>query len=156
MSFYANFSNCIIIAENFNKEEHQEQRNKEDEAEDVECEEVKVEPDVHYEPPTTFLQLPCADYTKSPLFPLLTHPEHAPILIPWLHSNMCNQSNDRDRIMPLKAVFEKHFFKSTIPYETFKLEFGRLVCQSSYSKLMGVGGNYTKDELKNVLKSLNL
>lgn len=156
MSFYANFSNCIIIAENFNKEESHQQRSDKDEAEDVECEEVKVEPEVHHEPPTTFLQLPCPDYTKSPLFPLLTHPEHATILIPWLHSNMCNQNNDRDRIMPLKAVFEKHFFKSTIPYETFKLEFGKLVCQSSYSKLMGQGGNYTENELKNVLKSLNL
>ena len=127
-----------------------------DVAEDVECEEVKVEPDTHYEPSTTCLQLPCRDYSKSPLFPLLTHPEHAPILISWLHSNMSNQSNDRDRIKPLKAAFEYHYFKSTIPYETFKLEFGKLVCQSSYSKLMGQGGNYTEDELKTILKSLNL
>ncbi len=156
MSFYANFSNCIIIAENFTQEESHQQQSKKDEAEDVECEEVKEEPDTHYEPSTTCRQLPCRDYSKSPLFPLLTHPEHAPILISWLHSNMSNQSNDRDRIKPLKAAFEYHYFKSTIPYETFKLEFGKLVCQSSYSKLMGQGGNYTEDELKTILKSLNI
>ena len=156
MSIFTNISNCIIIAENFNREEHHQQRSKNDEPEDVECEEVKVETDTHYEPPTDCLQLPGIDYSQSPLFPLLTHPEHAPILIPWLHRNMSNQGNDRDRIKPLKAAFENHYFKSTIPYETFKMEFGKIVCQSSYSKLMGQGANYTKDELKNVLKSLNL
>lgn len=156
MNFFANFNNCIIIAENFNQEgPHQHHPNKE-EAEDEECDEVKEDPDTHYETPTTSHQLPCADYSKSPLFPLLTHPEHAPILIPWLHRNMSNQSNDRDRIKPLKAAFENHLFKSTIPYDTFKMEFGKLVCQSSYSKLMGQGGNYTKNELNTVLKSLNL
>ena len=152
MSFFVNFSNCIIIAENFNKEESHQQRSNKDEAEDVECEEVKVEPQKTETPaPTT-----AKDYSKSPLVRYMTHPEQAQPLLEWLHSNMDNQKTDRERIKPLKAVFEKKYFKSTIPYEDYKKEFGDEVDQTQYSRLMGKGGKYSEDELKLVLKSLNL
>lgn len=96
------------------------------------------------------------DHSNSPLIPYLTHPEQAQPLIEWLHRSMANQSSDRDRIMPLKAAFEKHLLKRVPQYEDFKKEFGEIVCQSQYSRMMGNEGKYSEDEFKRVLASLKL
>lgn len=189
MSFYANFSNCIIIAENFNKEEHHEQRSNKDEAEDVECEEVKVEPDskhneasdckeaspiekisLEQETRKEITPVPKAnetkaegqigttnmDYSKSPLIPHLTYPQHAQYFIGWLHSNMDNQKNYREKLKAFRAVFEKGFFKGDISYEIFNEEFGYGISQSWYSRLMRDPNIYFDDELNLSIQSLNL
>ena len=189
MSFYANFSNCIIIAENFNKEEHHEQRNKKDEAEDVECEEVKVEPDskhneasdckeaspiekisLEQETRKEITPVPKAnktkaegqigttnkDYSNSPLIPHLTYPQYAQYFIGWLHSNMDNQKNYREKLKAFRAVSEKGFFKGDISYEIFNEEFGYGISQSWYSRLMRDPNIYFDDELNLSIQSLNL
>ncbi len=96
------------------------------------------------------------DHSNSPLIPCLTHPEQAQPLIEWLHRSMANQSSDRDTMLPFKAAFEKHLLKRVPHYEDFKKEFGDIVCQSQYSRLMGNEGKYTEDEFKRVLASLKL
>ena len=96
------------------------------------------------------------DHSNSPLIPYLTHPELAQPLIEWLHRSMANQSSDRDRILPFKAAFEKHLLKRVPQYEDFKKEFGDIVCQSQYSRLMGNDGKYSEDEFKRVLASLKV
>ena len=189
MSFYANFSNCIIIAENFKQEEHHEQRSKEDEAEDVECEEVKVEPDskhneasdckeaspiekisLEQETRKEITPVPKAnktnaegqigttnkDYSNSPLIPHLTYPQYAQYFIGWLHSNMDNQKNYREKLKAFRAVSEKGFFKGDISYEIFNEEFGYGISQSWYSRLMRDPNIYFDDELNLSIQSLNL
>ena len=190
MSFYANFSNCIIIAENFKQEEsHQRQRSKEDEAEDVECEEVKVEPDskhneasdckeaspiekisLEQETRKEITPVPKAnktnaegqigttnkDYSNSPLIPHLTYPQYAQYFIGWLHSNMDNQKNYREKLKAFRAVSEKGFFKGDISYEIFNEEFGYGISQSWYSRLMRDPNIYFDDELNLSIQSLNL
>ena len=96
------------------------------------------------------------DHSNSPLIPYLTHPEQAQPIIEWLHRSMANQNSDRERIKPLKAAFEKHLLKSVPQYDDFRKEFGDIVCQSQYSRLMGNEGKYTEDEFKRVLASLNV
>ena len=189
MSFYANFSNCIIIAENFNKEEHHEQRSDKDEAEDVECEEVKVEPDskhneasdckeaspiekisLEQETRKEITPVPKAnktnaegqigttnkDYSNSPLIPHLTYPQYAQYFIGWLHSNMDNQKNYREKLKAFRAVSEKGFFKGDISYEIFNEEFGYGISQSWYSRLMRDPNIYFDDELNLSIQSLDL
>ena len=151
MSFYANFSNCIIIAENFKQEEHHEQRSKEDEAEDVECEEVKVEP--KQEAKSDF-QVPATskDYSNSPLKPLFTHPEQAEFILDRMHRIMDYQTIDREKIKYLKAVCEHEVFVARIPYKDYAAEFGSEIKQPRYSVLMNDGGKYSKKELNLAFK----
>ena len=189
MSFIANFSNCIIIAENFNKEESHQQRSKKDEAEDVECEEVNVETDPKHneasdcKETSPIEKIPTEqeirkeittvpkvnktkaegqigttnkDYSNSPLIPHLTYPRHAQYFIGWLHSNMDNQKNYREKLKVFRAVSEKGFFKGDISYELFNEEFGYGLSQSWYSRLMSDPNIYFDDELNLSIQSLEL
>ena len=189
MSFIANFSNCIIIAENFNKEESHQQRSKKDEAEDVECEEVNVETDPKHneasdcKETSPIEKIPTEqeirkeittvpkvnktkaegqigttnkDYSNSPLIPHLTYPRHAQYFIGWLHSNMDNQKNYREKLKVFRAVSEKGFFKGDISYELFNEEFGYGLSQSWYSRLMSDPNIYFDDELNLSIQSLDL
>ena len=152
MSFYANFSNCIIIAENFTQEEsQQQQQSKKDEAEDVECEEVKVEP--KQEAKSDF-SVPATgkDYSKSPLKPLFTHPEQAEFILDRMHRIMDYQTIDREKIKYLKAVCEHEVFVARIPYKDYAAEFGSEIKQPRYSVLMNDGGKYSKKELNLAFK----
>ena len=189
MSFIANFSNCIIIAENFNKEESHQQRSKKDEAEDVECEEVNVETDPKHneasdcKETSPIEKIPTEqeirkeittvpkvnktkaegqigttnkDYSNSPLIPHLTYPRHAQYFIGWLHCNMDNQKNYREKLKVFRAVSEKGFFKGDISYELFNEEFGYGLSQSWYSRLMSDPNIYFDDELNLSIQSLDL
>ena len=147
MSFYANFSNCIIIAENFTQEESHQQQPKKDEAEDVECEEVKVEPDSKHNEAATG-----KDYSKSPLKPLFTHPEQAEFILDRMHRIMDYQTIDREKIKYLKAVCEHEVFVARIPYKDYAAEFGSEIKQPRYSVLMNDGGKYSKKELNLAFK----
>ena len=189
MSFIANFSNCIIIAENFNKEESHQQRSKKDEAEDVECEEVNVETDPKHneasdcKETSPIEKIPTEqeirkeittvpkvnktkaegqigttnkDYSNSPLIPHLTYPRHAQYFIGWLHCNMDNQKNYREKLKVFRAVSEKGFFKGDISYELFNEEIGYGLSQSWYSRLMSDPNIYFDDELNLSIQSLDL
>lgn len=134
-------NNCTFNTHNVTDSSQNGEHSKPQAAEVVDVEVVKYEGD---------------DHSNSPLIPYLTHPEQAQPLIEWLHRSMANQSSDRDRIMPLKAAFEKHLLKRVPQYEDFKKEFGEIVCQSQYSRMMGNEGKYSEDEFKRVLASLKL
>lgn len=160
-----------------------------DEAEDVECEEVKVEPDskhneasdckeaspiekisLEQETRKEITPVPKAnktnaegqigttnkDYSNSPLIPHLTYPQYAQYFIGWLHSNMDNQKNYREKLKAFRAVSEKGFFKGDISYEIFNEEFGYGISQSWYSRLMRDPNIYFDDELNLSIQSLNL
>lgn len=153
MSFYANFNNCIIIAENFNKEEHHEQRSKKDEAEDVECEEVKVEQKPEAKSDSS-VPVTGKDYSKSPLKPLFTHPEQADFILDRMHRIMDYQTIDREKIKYLKSVCEHEVFNARIPYKDYAAEFGSEIQQPRYSFLMKDGGKYSEKELNLAFKCI--
>ena len=134
-------NNCTFNTHNITDSSQNGERGKPQAAEVVDVEVVKYEGE---------------DHSNSPLIPYLTHPEQAQPLIEWLHRSMANQGSDRDTIMPLKAAFEKHLLKRVPQYEDFKKEFGEIVCQSQYSRLMGNEGKYSEDDFKRVLASLKI
>ena len=134
-------NNCTFNTHNVTDSSQNGEHTKQQAAEVVDVEVVKYEGE---------------DHSNSPLIPYLTHPELAQPLIEWLHRSMANQSSDRDTILPLKAAFEKHLLKRVPQYDDFKKEFGDIVCQSQYSRLMGNEGKYTEDEFKRVLASLKV
>ena len=129
------------------------QQEKSADAEVVECEEVKPS---HADTSTSRQQrMNGIDYSKSPLVPYLTYPQHAQYFIGWLHYRMDNQKAKKDFILPLKAAMERGLFKRPIPYEVFKEEFGDMVKQYEYSRLMN--GTRIKDaDLDLVLETLDL
>ena len=78
----------------------------------------------------------CSDYSGSPFLRHFSNPEKAPLI--------------------LKAAVEKGHLTWPIPYEDFRQEFGDIVSQTRYSRLMGNEGKYKNKELKLVLESLKL
>ena len=86
----------------------------------------------------------------------MTYPQHAQYLLEWLHSNMDNQKNLREKLKAFRAVSEKGFFKGDISHEIFNEEFGYGISQSWYSRLMRDPNIYFDDELNLSIQSLNL
>ena len=153
MIINGNIYNCTIITNDTNIDSHNNGYRKEPEVEEVDYEEVKVES--KQENSVNLHNNSTKDYSKSPLIPYLTYPEHAQYFIGWLHLSMDNQKSNKDFIMPLKAATERGLFKRPIPYEVFKEEFGDKVKQYEYSKLMN--GTRIKDaDLDLVLETLDM
>lgn len=98
----------------------------------------------------------CSDYSGSPFLRHFSNPEKAPLILEWLHRVIKYQVTDREIIRPLKAAVEKGHLTWPIPYEDFRQEFGDIVSQTRYSRLMGNEGKYKNKELKLVLESLKL
>lgn len=96
------------------------------------------------------------DYSDSPLIPYLTYPEKSQYFIGWLHKHMDCQIILREIIKPLRAAYERGYFKSDIPYQIFSSEFGPRVSQAWYSRLMKEKGRYSDDELMLVLEGLKI
>lgn len=159
-----------------------------DEAEDVECEEVKEETEPKHDEATVCKETSAImkidaeqetrkeakpapkvnktkaeeqgtthkDYSNSPLIPHLTYPQYAQYFIEWLHTNMDNQKNYREKLKAFRAVSEKGYFKGEISYDIFNEEFGYGVSQSWYSRLMNDPNIYFDDELNLAIQSLDL
>ena len=131
-----------------------EQHEEKSEVEDIPCEEVKPK---HNETSVCRQQgMTTKDYSKSLLIPFMTYPQHAQYLLEWLHLNMDNQKNLREKLKAFRAVSEKGFFKGDISYEIFIAEFSYGISQSWYSRLMRDPNIYFDDELNLSIQSLNL
>ena len=133
----------------FNYYDNSTSQKEEAEAEYVNFEEVKPKTkEEHFE-------VSSKDYSNSPLVPLLTYPEHAQYFISWLHLNMDNQKDYREKLKAFRAVSENGYFKRAVPYDIFVEEFGYQLSQGWYSTLMGENGNYSDDELKLAIQTLD-
>ena len=150
-----NYSNCTFYTNETNNHSNNNPQYDKADAEAVAFEEVKPEPK-REDTSVTRQGEAKRDYSKSALIPLMTHPEHAEYNIERFHLNMDNQTTDRERIKPLYVASENKVFKSTIPYEIYKQEFGGKVSQPQFSRLMGKEGNYSEDELKATMECLKL
>ena len=131
-----------------------EQHEEKTEVEDIPCEEVKPkcnEASVYRQQGMT-----TKDYSKSPLIPFMTYPQHAKYLLEWLHCNMDNQKNLREKLKAFRSVSEKGLFRGEISYEIFNEEFGYGISQSWYSRLMSDPNIYFDDELNLSIQSLDL
>jgi len=120
------------------------------EAEEANFEEVKPESMVEPFVPSGI------DYSNSSLVACFRNAEKAPYYIDWLHQNINSSLPDREKVKPLKALFENHILRYVPNYNDFVQEFGAVVSQSSYSKYMGNAGKYSKDELKDCLEPIFL
>ena len=131
-----------------------EQHEEKTEVEDIPCEEVKPkcnEASVYRQQGMT-----TKDYSKSPLIPFMTYPQHAQYLLEWLHLNMDNQKNLREKLKAFRSVSEKGLFRGEISYDLFIEEFGYELSQGWYSKLMKSKTIYDDDELTLAINSLNM
>ena len=146
-----NMYKCSIVNNYYdNKEQHEEKP----EAEEVPCEEVK--PKRNEAPVNRQQEMTRKDYSKSPLIPFMTYPQHAQYLLEWLHLNMDNQKNLREKLKAFRSVSEKGLFRGEISYEIFNEEFGYGISQSWYSRLMSDPNIYFDDELNLSIQSLDL
>lgn len=134
----------------FNVYDNSTSQKEEAEADDTNFEEVKPETMVEPFVPSGI------DYSKSLLVACFRSAEKAPYCIDWLHQSINSSLPDREKVKPLKALFENHILRYVPNYNDYVQEFGPVVSQSSYSKLMGNGGKYSKDELKDCLEPLLL
>lgn len=94
------------------------------------------------------------DYTQSPLYPYLLDPGLAGKVIPWLHEHIDSQTREKERLMPLYAVSEHGYFRSSIPHKVYMQEFGEIK-QQAYSKWMGPSSTYSDEELQNLWSTLD-
>ena len=166
MNIFGHINNCTIISnETIYNSSEDKKKDKSEESDDdsdtsdnsevVPFEEIDSKPKQE-EPHSDQPNKQPRDYTQSPLYELMTYPEHAQYLLEWLHKTMDNQKSGRSIILPLKAVYEKGLFKTRIPYTSFVEEFGDSVSQTYYSKLMSSDDKYTDDEITLVLEGLDL
>ena len=153
MIINGNIYNCTIITNDTNNDSHNNGYRKDQEAEEVEYEEVKVEqkPEAKFDSP---LPVTGKDYSKSPLKPLFTHPEQAEFILYRMHRIMDYQTIDREKIKYLKSVCEHEIFNARIPYKDYAAEFGSEIQQPRYSFLMNDGGKYSKKELNLAFKCI--
>ena len=153
MIINGNIYNCTIITNDTNNDSHNNGYRKDQEAEEVEYEEVKVEqkPEAKSDSP---VPVTGKDYSKSPLKPLFTHPEQADFILDRMHRIMDYQTIDREKIKYLKSVCEHEVFKARIPYKDYAAEFGSEIQQPRYSFLMKDGGKYSKKELNLAFKCI--
>jgi hypothetical protein len=151
--FDIKISNSFVKIDNHYEGTNKQQK-EQDDTEEQDCDDS--DSDHIQDVPINLQTEPIRDYTKSPLYEIMTYPEHAQYLLEWLHKNMDNQKSGRSIILPLKAVYEKGLFKTKIPYTAFVEEFGNCVSQTNYSRLMGDSSNYTNDELSLALEGIDL
>ncbi len=137
-----------------NNESYKPHQSRNDVAEEVRCEEVKQQQMSGNA--SAELKRNSAINSRSPFLRHITKPEKAQTILQWLHQVIEYQVTDREIIRPLKAAVEEGLLTWPIPYDDFRQEFGDIVSQTRYSRLMGNDGKYTKKELQLVLKSLNL
>ena len=146
-----NLYKCSIVNNYYDdKEQHEEKPD----AEDMPCEEVK--PTCNEAPVSRQQEMTRKDYSKSPLIPFMTYPQHAQYLLEWLHLNMDNQKNLREKLKAFRSVSEKGLFRGEISYDLFIEEFGYELSQGWYSKLMKSKTIYDDDELTLAINSLNM
>ncbi len=87
---------------------------------------------------------------------LMTFPNEAEYLNDWLHKNINKDNSDHENILHFYAVNNIGLFKSKVSYKIFVKEFGDIISQSNYSKLMRRDNNFSDDELTLALQTLDL
>lgn len=149
---------CVIMNSDNNndkKDQSNEKESKEETDDADHTEVVEVQPTSAKKPVVKQCDVN-KDYNKSPLIPYMTYPQHAQYLIEWLHRNMDNQKNLREKLKAFRSVSEKGLFRGEISYDLFIEEFGYELSQGYYSKLMKSKSIYDDDELTLAISSLNM